>query len=69
MVYLYVYNGILYIVKKNVYKEYVFIELMCIVFLIFFRVFKYIVILIDKMNEVFNKLKLFVFLLYVCFIV
>lgn len=68
MVYLYVYNGLLYIVE-NVYSVYVYNELMCIVFFIFFRVFKYIVILIDKLNEVFNELKLFVFLLYVCFII
>lgn len=59
MVHLHVHNGTLYTVKKkNAYKEHAFIELTRTVFLILPRVFKHIAILTDKLNEVFNELKL-----------
>lgn len=67
MVHLHEHNGTLYTVKKNAYKEHAFIELTRIVFLILPRVFKHIAILTDKLNEVFNELKLPVPSLYACF--
>lgn len=67
MVHLHVHNGTLYTVTKNAYKEHAFIELTRIVFLILPRVFKHIAILTDKLNEVFNELKLPVPSLYACF--